>query len=320
MIGTRSNDIGRSYDLTGIPGKTPMGNYAWMMDDLLSAPVVHTGEWQGMNTTPSPAHATHEMQDVTLVFDPLTKDMDTIMPFIDHSWADDHFLERVSGTPHNPAPSHVDWPYAVRGNADHIAATKFDHTYPERFWPKHAGPDHTGYAFAPDGQVQTVDAHGQGDITDVCGGHKGIRFHYGDLNDVVDLLVQNPLTRQAYLPVWFPEDTGAGLATHASGHRVRVPCTLGYHFMVRDGGLSCRYYLRSCDVYRHLSNDVYFAGMLTRWVAEEVNKRTVQGQDPNVYINTWTPVRPSRLTMYIASLHAFTGDLPTIRARMRGDS
>jgi hypothetical protein len=50
----------------------------------------------------------------------------------------------------------------------------------------------------------------------------GIRYNYGDLNDVVDLLARSPATRQAVLPVWFPEDTGAV-------HGERVPCS---HFSI----------------------------------------------------------------------------------------
>ena len=66
---------------------------------------------------------------------------------------------------------------------------------------------------------------------------------YGDLDDVVTLLTNDPLTRQAFLPMWFPEDTGVV-------HGTRVPCSLGYHFMQRDGRLSITYYIRSCDIVR----------------------------------------------------------------------
>jgi thymidylate synthase len=130
----------------------------------------------------------------------------------------------------------------------------------------------------------------------------GIRFRYGDLGDLVDLLVRSPLTRQAYLPVWFPEDTG-------SHHGQRVPCTLGYHFMQRGGRLSCRYNIRSCDAYRHLSNDVYFAAALTNWICDEVYGRTMDNEAPVRF-------RPGALTMHISSLHAFVSDVPKIRARI----
>ena len=233
-VPTDASDIidGSGNLIRRLPGN---GTYAHLVSDLIEAPVVHVGEWQGLDTSQSKLHGTHELEDVTLVWDQLPRDMDTIVPGINHSWADDHYLERVSGIPHNPAPSAASWPYAVRGNGDHTTAQGvYDHTYPERFWPKHAGHNHGGPP---------------SDVDMVCGGTPGIRFHYGDLNDVVDMLVRSPLTRQAYLPVWFPEDTGAV-------DKQRVPCTLGYHFMIRDGRLTTRYYIRSCDAYRHMSNDI----------------------------------------------------------------
>lgn len=276
----------------------PRPAYLMMASDLLDTKPIHTGEWQAMDTRGSDMHKTHEIEDATLVWDQVPSNPLDIMPAVDSTWAREHFAERVSGMPLNPAPSHVRWPYAVRGNADHINEV-FDHTYPERFWPKHAGHKH---------EWQETE--------DFCGGRPGIRFHYGDLNDVVSLLLRNPLTRQAYLPIWFPEDTGAGLATDPEIAKfggpptVRVPCTLGYHFMQRRGFLSCRYYIRSCDIYRHLSNDAYFAVALMRWVCAEINRRTVR---TGIQLN----FRPGSLVMHVASLHAFTGDKQKIKDRMK---
>lgn len=270
----------------------PEGNgraqYLMLMSDILDAPVVHTREWQSMNTATSPAHATHELEDVSLVWDRLPSDPYLVIPGVDYDWAGEHFLERVSGIPHNPAPSHLSWPYAVRDNADHTTAGVFDHTYPERFWPKHAE--------MPFPAMDDQD-HDPRDYM-----RRGIRFRYGDLSDVVDLLARAPLTRQAFLPVWFPEDTGA-----VEGQR--VPCTLGYHFMQRGGRLSCRYYIRSCDAYRHLSNDVWMAAMLTDWVAKEVTEQTRDHVAPFHF-------RLGGLTMHISSLHSFVGDDAKVKGRI----
>lgn len=265
-------------------GKAP-GVYAHLISDLLESPTVHTGEWQAMDTRKSPVHVTHELEDVSLVWERLPQTAGGIydmFPAIDGEWVAEHFEERVSGTPLNPAPSHVRWPYAVRSNADHTNGEQFDHTYPERFWPKYAG---LGNAPCP----PVFEGNH----------HKGIRFSYGDLSDVVDLLVRSPLTRQAYLPVWFPEDTGA-----VDGQR--VPCTLGYHFMQRGGRLSCRYYIRSCDAYRHLSNDVFLAAALTTWVANQVTARS----DGAIHF------RVGGLAMHISSLHSFVGDTAKLNARV----
>lgn len=275
------------------------GNFLHMLSDLLETKPIHTGEWQSMNTGTSKAHRTHELLDVTLHMEkiPLTvRDLiETLNP--DMPWAEDHFLERVSGIPHNPPPSHVSWPYAIRDNGDHTTeAGRFDHTYPERFWPKRAGLS----CPTPEECMSTCDgAHRT---------HKGIAFAYGDLGDVVNLLARSPLTRQAYLPVWFPEDTGTVVSQ-------RVPCSLGYHFMIRDGYLTTRYYIRSCDVHRHLINDMYFACRLTQWLANQVNEvwhvTGIREDHPFA-----TPVVPGSLIMHITSLHAFTGDVPKLEKRI----
>lgn len=335
------------YDLTPVEsGKLPLANYTWLVNDLTSTDTFHTGEWQSIRTAGSKLHETHELQDVMICFDPVPRDLNQLVPFIDHSWADDHFSERVSGTPHNPPPSHLSWPYAVRGNAMHTRPPRisqgatgptvrlpdqFDHTYPERFWPQHAGHSHeaasrhegfmaaiadTSNRIPPAGHNHNqIDLMSDQSLTPIdtvdefCGGTPGIRFHYGDLSDVVDLLVRSPLTRQAYLPVWFPEDTGAVDSQ-------RVPCTLGYHFMIRDGKLSCRYYLRSCDIYRHFSNDMYLAARLQRWVCDEVNRRSHESKLTQGTQFSEMALRPSRLIVHIASLHAFLGDVPRIKQRL----
>lgn len=272
-------------------GWNPVPQYLMLVSDLLQTTAIHTGEWQAMDVSKSSLHATHELEDVTLRWDQVPDNPATIFPAIDLEWASEHFAERVSGSPLNPAPSHLRWPYSIRGNTDHTTGEQFDHTYPERFWPR----------FAEQGCPSPEECMG------TCGGHhrsnRGIRFPYGDLQDVVGLLATKPLTRQAYLPVWFPEDTGA-----TEGQR--VPCTLGYHFMQRHGRLSCRYYMRSCEIYRHLSNDVYFAAALMQWICNEVGKMTVSSQAP-VFM------RPGSLTMHISSLHSFVGDRKKIEDRIR---
>lgn len=185
-------------------------------------------------------------------------------------WAEDHFQERVGGEPLNPPPSEQWWPFAVAGNEAHKSELKqrFSHTYPERIWPKQAG----------DRLLNKPQF--------------GIRFHYGDLWDVTQLLIKDPLTRQAFLPIWFPEDTGA-----IQGQR--VPCTLGYHFLLRNGRMEIVYYIRSCDLLRHFTDDVYMAGRLLQWVVG-----IVQGAGIDA--------RASSLIMHISSLHVFRGDYPRL--------
>jgi hypothetical protein len=203
-------------------------------------------------------------------------------------WAEMHFLERVSGEPMNPPPSAEIWPYAQRGNEDHLEDGKFSHTYPERMWPKYAGEPMVW----PDTQTW------------------GLRYRLGDLRDLVDLIAKEPFTRQAYLPIWFPEDITA------ANKGKRVPCTLGYHFLMREGVLNMTYFIRSCDFVRYFRDDVYMACRLVQWVCNELNDST----DGNVFVTEvvdgeklYSSVVPGMLTMHIVSLHCFEGDLGRLR-------
>ncbi len=183
-------------------------------------------------------------------------------------WAEDHFMERVGGEPLNPGEQYKNWPYFEAQGEEHRETGRFSHTYMERFWPKFAGQ-------SPGSDPML-----------------GISAWYGDLDDLVVLLQERPMTRQAYLPIWFPEDLDA------AGGGERVPCTLGYHFQRRPQGkghdvhaLDITYFMRSCDWFRYLRDDVYMAGRLLQWVVDRV-EGTEEG----------------RLTMHIVNLHVFADE------------
>lgn len=231
---------------------------------------VDVGQWQSIDVQGDPSKVTWEIREASLVIqmidtiDGAQREYSPNLP-----WAEDHFLERVSGQPHNPPPSQAWWPFAQSGHKEHMKLGKFSHTYPERFWPKYAG----------------YEWEEIGDDSPEAYGLMGIRFRYGDLNDVVARLNHSPYTRQAYLPIWFPEDTGAP-------ENERVPCTLGYHFMVRNNKLHVTYHMRSCDFMRHWRDDVYMAVRLGQWMRDEILGDFVLGE----------------LTMHIGSFHIFEGD------------
>jgi hypothetical protein len=231
---------------------------------LTKAPIVGMGEWQGR--VGAAEGKTIEVQDVVFAIPiPATRELlaEDVKPNL--PWAEDHFGERVSGEPLNPPPSSDWWPHNVAGNKTHKTDAKFSHTYPERLWPK---------ALVGDDTV-------------------GIRYAYGDLSDTVELLKARPDTRQAYIPIWYPEDATASLAGE------RVPCTLGYHVMQRGGRLNIHYYMRSCDFVRHFSDDVYMAARLCQWLCMKMQ--------PD---HDWLP---GDLIMTISSLHSFYSDQQVIR-------
>lgn len=254
------------------------------MRDLLIKRLRHTvpinrGKWQSEDVSQSDAHSTYELPNVTFIVS-VPGTVRNLQEYFkpDLPWAEDHFLERVGGEPLNPAPSYRYWPYHSPTSADHfVQGGTFSHTYPERMWPKRANPD----------EIMTFRS-GRNAHTNT-----GIRFAYGDLDDVVRLLRRDPFTRQAYLPIWFPEDTGAVWGQ-------RVPCTLGYHFIRRGQSLDVVYFIRSCDVYRHFTNDAYMAARLCQWVVEKICDRPAAPDNP-----VWT----GNLTMHISNLHLLKGDV-----------
>jgi len=192
----------------------------------------------------------------------------------DQPWADEHFAERVSGIPMNPAPSYKNWPYYKEDHKWRVNG-EFAHTYPERMWVSNI--------------VQGIP-----EVTKASPGIDGVRYRYGDLADVVKLLTKDPYTRQAFLPIWFPEDTGAH-------HGERVPCTIGYHFLLVGDRLDIFYTIRSCDYRRHFTNDVYFAARLCQWMLEQL-------QPDLGYDSPWFNVKPGKLHMHIYNLHVFDGE------------
>ena len=245
---------------------------AYLVRRLLNTTPANHGKWQQLDISKSSLHATYEILNTTLWYQmPKTKHGAKKHIGPDLPWAEAHFQERIGGEPINPGVEHANWPYHAGQVELHQRGGIYDHNYMERIWP-------TSLTY------ETMPNHYPEPI-----GFRGYRFEVGDLNDVIALLESDPGTRQAYLPIWFPEDTGS-----TAGQR--VPCTLGYHFIIREGVLHCQYNLRSCEIYRHFTNDIYMATRLAQHVAESLTFDVTVGQ----------------LTTHIVSLHGFVGDTKKI--------
>lgn len=194
-----------------------------------------------------------EIYDIDLTFYDIKNPITEFSP--DLPWAEDHFLERINGQPINPGEQYQNWPYYRGLNNDELfrESGKFSHNYMERYW---------------------------------CKGLHGRRFEYGDLNDIIERLKENPYTRQAYLSVWHPEDQ--------SNHGERVPCTLGYWFYMHKGKLDVKYLIRSCDAYRHFRNDCYMTFRLLQHVASAAQ------------------LEVGNMKIWIGSFHCFKSDFYAI--------
>jgi len=173
-------------------------------------------------------------------------------------WANQHFEERVSGIPMNPPPSHKLW---LSKTEEYLVDGRFSHSYPERMWSS---------------EIE---------------GHKGIRYPIGNLLNIVEILNKDKHSRQAYLPIFFPEDLTAACLDE------RIPCTLGWHFIIRNNELNMFYPMRSVDVIRHIHNDFYLANRLTLWVRDRLNEKVKMG----------------KLNFFAVSLHCFENDRYTLK-------
>lgn len=247
---------------------------------MLDAPSVHTERWQGVDISKDPAACSYELLNVAVSvpllgierLDHWREDIEPNLP-----WADDHFEERVGGEPLNPGVEWANWPWGKSADRFRDGDGIFNHTYMERLWPKYARRQ-------------------RGDDP-----HSGIGWRYGDLDDLVDLLVVEPLTRQAYIPLFFPEDTGIGDGG-------RKPCTLGYHIIVRKNRAHIYYPIRACDLVRHFQDDCYMAVRLLLWIIDQCRDKDVTG--------IWNEIGPGSYTMHCTSLHVFENDM----IQMRRDS
>jgi thymidylate synthase len=211
---------------------------------------VEVGEWQSFREE-SPMNTTFEVQDISFEWYYVPQTVSDLQNAVKPNlpWAEDHFKERVSGDPLNPGVEYKNWPWYKQGVENHKPGGQFSHTYMERYWPKYL---------------------------------EGIRFPAGDLHNLETMMRERPHTRQAYLPVWFPEDLWA-----ADQAGERVPCTLGYHFLYREEEMKVVYYMRSCDWFRYFRDDVYLTSRLLQRVAAIVGAKRL------------------RLVMHISSLHIF---------------
>ncbi len=246
-----------------------------------SSHTVHPDRWQAMDVKDRPDFLSFELLNYGMTVPLPTEDLqhyrEDVKPNL--PWADDHFMERVCGMPINPGKEWANWPWGKSAAKHRNPDAQFNHKYMERYWPKFAG-------YTANGELPAIDSDKP------MPPRQGIRYEYGDLDDVIDLLNRDPLTRQAYLPMFFPEDTGWGDGG-------RKPCTLGYQFILRNNQLHIYYPMRSCDFIRHYQDDIYLAIRLLLWVLDELRIK-----NPDY----WNDVKPGTYTMHCTSLHIFYND------------
>lgn len=110
----------------------------------------------------------------------------------------------------------------------------------------------------------------------------------GQLDFVVEKLLNDRDTRQATLTIWTPSPEESK----------DVPCTVAMSFMIREGLLNCHVYMRSSDIWLGLPYDVFSFSCVARYVAAFHNKFRVG-----------VPVNVGTLYLTAASSHLYEKDL-----------
>lgn len=73
-------------------------------------------------------------------------------------------------------------------------------------------------------------------------------------------------SRQIIIPIYWPNRD-----TDNWGGRSRVPCSMYYQVLLREGRIDLIYNMRSCDLYEHFPYDVSLACFLIGWFSRKLN-------------------------------------------------
>lgn len=112
------------------------------------------------------------------------------------------------------------------------------------------------------------------------------RFHLeNQLYRVLSELNEHPNSRQAIIQIHRTEDV------HNLGGKSRVPCSLLYQILIRNGQLDLYYFQRSGDFLTHLAYDIWFALAMQEYLALSLG------------------VKSGYMHHFVTSLHAYKKDM-----------
>ncbi len=109
------------------------------------------------------------------------------------------------------------------------------------------------------------------------------------LQPVIDELKIRPESRQAIIELHNNKIDLKSFGTK------RIPCSMFYHYMLRDGKLDVIYVMRSSDFATHFQNDIYLAIELRNYIASRIG------------------VPPGKFIMFVSSLHIYKKDFDTLK-------
>lgn len=202
----------------------------------------------------------------------LTRLPDPDMLFIhtkSKDWAEAEFQERINPIGINPGEA---WKLRKEVWEEFLThdGTKFDYSYGERM----------------NRDITLFDREMMSEVAS------------SPLVEVVNLLLDDPDTRKAILPIYDIDDS-----KHIYEGDARIPCSMYYDFLIRTNArgekqLNICYHQRSSDFITHFGNDVYLAWKLMEHIAKQVK------------------VKPGYLYHTIDSLHAYKKDWVVLKSSL----
>jgi thymidylate synthase len=169
-------------------------------------------------------------------------------------WARGEFLSRVEEEPKNPGEAYkmneAFWKKMLESNG------KFSYTYGLRM-----------RKFGGNEESEVFD-DAASDEKDLASSHGISTYRVDQIATVIDELKNHPNTRQAVVSIWDAEKD-----LHRLNKR-RMPCSLTYQFLRREGKLDVCYVSRSSDAVTLLASDIYQAVRLQSFIAESINVPT----------------------------------------------
>ncbi len=88
----------------------------------------------------------------------------------------------------------------------------------------------------------------------------------GQVDIVIDTLMQNQHARNAIISIWDRE-----IDCDRMGGVARVPCSMYYQILIRDGKVNMIYNIRSNDLMTHWCYDIWLAVRLQEYIAEKLD-------------------------------------------------
>lgn len=118
------------------------------------------------------------------------------------------------------------------------------------------------------------------------------RINYSaQLDNAIAALKEDKHSRRAMIMVFQPEDT-----IESSGFETRIPCSISYQFLIRNGRLMVLYYIRSNDYFKHFAVDIWLTEAIQSYICEQLK-------------DVYPDLKLGPLNYYAGSFHAYNEDL-----------